>query len=184
MCGFNLIINWMAVVPASVPMLLTKIEKGTFSSVSLESLSLTLSTCSTPPILWQLSSLSFSILSGSPPPLHFSLMGQVFLPLSNMLCTVICSIKLWSCHRPFAQVVSERLTIPPLVSVTCRHFTAYRLCCFMSICIYIQGGISDAAGGAFSTMSCAHEQQCSARCSFLKFAVQKICRVHIEQVVR
>lgn len=47
----NLIINWMAVVRVLVPMLLTKIEKGTFSFVSHESLSPALSVCSTPPIL-------------------------------------------------------------------------------------------------------------------------------------
>lgn len=47
----NLIINWMVIVRVLVPMLLAKIEKGTFSSVSHESFSPALSVCSTPPIL-------------------------------------------------------------------------------------------------------------------------------------
>lgn len=86
----------------------------------------------------------------------------------------------------FAEVVSERLvTVNDHHSFSFCHLQTLYSLTFMLLYanLHIQVGIRDAAGGALSTMSCAHEQQHSARCSFLKFTVQKICRVHIEQVV-
>lgn len=87
----NLIINRMAVVPPLVPVLITKIEKGTFSFVSPESLScsLALSTCFTPshPVTTLLSVLLHP--SGSPPPLDFFIDGAGLLSFSLSLKLVV-----------------------------------------------------------------------------------------------
>lgn len=74
--------NWLLEVPFPVFMLHVKLQKGTFSSVSFESVMFPLPPFIyfTPPILKQFSSLSFSILP-VPLPLRFFIDGAGLLSI-------------------------------------------------------------------------------------------------------
>lgn len=161
-------------------MLLSKIEKGTFSFVSLESLSLALSTCSAPPIPWQLSSLSFSILPVPLPRCIFHWWGRFFLfLLSAFVCPVICSTRRQIVPPSSAQVVPWRR---PTAKWCDRYDLPKRAAVPSCCCIYIQmctlkNGKTDADGGAWSSLHCARVPVLVS-----KVAVQEKCGVHVEQV--